>query len=193
MKVVIVLITLFFSLPSLSQQKHEIGPSPPGRIMDCLYDRKYTDSIRKTFYPFNQYKKIQLVSFRFHQNNSPIKINSIEQDSLIESKVLTEGEINILTDILYNNYLQKENVPYDHLCFFQPRNAILFFDDKNELKESILICFHCGDYRNSSEKLKFGDECDSKMKKLRAFFISKKVKFGTDLNKESYPGETVIL
>ena len=113
MKVVIVLITLFLSLPSLSQQKNEIGPPPPGRIMDCLYDRKYTDSIRKTFYPFNQYKKIQLVSFRFHQNNSPIKINSIEQDSLIESKVLTEGEINILTDILYNNYLQKENVTYD--------------------------------------------------------------------------------
>ena len=193
MKVVIVLITLFFSLPSLSQQKHEIGPSPPGRIMDCLYDRKYTDSIRKTFYPFNQYKKIQLVSFRFHQNNSPIKINSIEQDSLIESKVLTEGEINILTDILYNNYLQKENVTYDHLCFFQPRNAILFFDDKHELKESILICFHCGDFRKSSEKLNFGDECDIKMKKLRTFFISHKVKFGTDLNRESYPGETVIM
>lgn len=192
MRVIIVLIVLLLSQFSFAQQKKKIGPPPPGPISDCRYNRKYSDSIRKTFYPFNKYKTVKLVSFRFHQNNLPIKGNSLVKDSLVESKTLSAMEINILTDILYNNSLRKENVPYDHLCVFQPRNAILFFDANDSLRESILICFHCMDYRKSSEIVNFGDECEMKIKKLHTFFISKQVLFGTDLNKESYPGETLI-
>jgi hypothetical protein len=90
---------------------------------------------------------------------------------------------------LYNNFYKK-TPNYGSLtqCYF-PRNAILFIDRKGNLKEYIFICFHCDRHEESSDKIEFGSDCIQKMEKLRAFFISVGLKFGTDNSINIYEGE----
>jgi hypothetical protein len=141
------------------------------------------------FYPFGAAEKVKLVSFRFHRNNYPVRRDSLLVDSLIETRTLTKNQLIKLTDILYNNiYRAQPNYGVTTLCFF-PRNAILFFDRTGKLIEYINICFHCDNYGSSSDKIWLGDNCEQKMDKLRKFFVSAGVLFGTDPHIDQYLGE----
>jgi hypothetical protein len=167
-------------------------PPPPPDPADysCIYQQKYSDSARNSFYPFNSAAKVKLVSFRYHYNNFPITKNRYKIDSLREVKTLSPKEVSTLTDILYNNTRKDTSFDVESLCEFQPRNAILFFDTAGTLKEWILICFHCEDYEKSSAAVAFGVDCQEKLERLRKFFVAKGVKFGTNRNIEKYSGET---
>jgi hypothetical protein len=57
------------------------------------------------------------------------------------------------------------------------------------LTESILLCFHCDNFRSSSDKVVFGDKCTQKVEKLRKLFVELGLKFGTDNAIIEYPGE----
>ena len=163
-------------------------PKPKGDP-NCIYTSKYSEIQRSQFYPFNITDTIKLVSFRYHFENYPIKVDTVSIDSLIEVNSLTKSEVSKLTDILYNNFYKKRpNYGSLTQCFF-PRNAVLFIDHSGQLKEYILICFHCNNHEESSDKIYFGEECSQKMEKLRLFFISEGIKFGTDKTVDLYPGE----
>jgi hypothetical protein len=117
-------------------------PKPKGNL-NCHYKSKYSVEERNGFYPFNSVDIVKLVSFRYQKNNNPVSQNQILVDSLIENKTLTTEEVSTLTDILYNNfYRKKPNYGSITQCFF-PRNAILFLDKFGNLKDYILLCFHC--------------------------------------------------
>ena len=167
-------------------------PFPPVQgNLNCHYVKKFNEQQRLQFYPFNVSDTIKLVSFRYHANSYPIHKDSLLIDSLIETKILTNDQVNKLTDIMYNNFFKKQpNYDVTSLCFL-PRNAILFVDKNGKLKEHIGICFHCDNYTKSSEEIKMGDDCDQKMEKLRKFFIAAGIKFGTDNTIDSYAGETL--
>ncbi|MES2777286.1 MAG: hypothetical protein V4722_24120 [Bacteroidota bacterium] len=156
---------------------------------NCIYKPKYSPAQRKKFYPFKIAATIKLVSFRYHNDNSPFKNDTLLTDSLVEVKSLTKTEVDGLTDILYNNFY-KTQPNYGSLtqCFY-PRNAILFLDRSGHLKEYVLICFHCDRHEESSDKIYFGNDCTQKMEKLRLFFVSAGIKFGTDRSIDLYPGE----
>lgn len=157
--------------------------------LNCVYKAKYSSTQRSQFYPFNIADTIKFVSFRYHRHNYPIKGDTLLIDSLTEIKTLTKADINDLTDILYNNFYKRQpNYGSLTQCFF-PRNAILFFDKAGQLKESILLCFHCDRHQESSDEINFGSDCTQKMEKLRQFFITSGVKFGTDKTIDTYPGE----
>lgn len=143
------------------------------------------------FYPFGAVDTVKLVSFRFHRNNYPIRRDSLLIDSLIEVKTLTKNQIIKLTDILYNNfYKASPNYGVSAQCFF-PRNAILFIDRAGKLIEYINICFHCGNYGSSTDKIWLGDDCEQKMDKLRKFFVAAGLFFGTDPEIDQYAGEVL--
>ena len=163
-------------------------PTPRGDLK-CFYKPKYSVPQRNQFYPFNIADTIKLISFRYHKNNYPVKGDSVLTDSLVAVKILTKQEVNKLTDILYNNFY-KRNPNYGVLmqCFF-PRNAILFLNSFGHLKENVLLCFHCDRHEASSDEINFGNECSQKMEKLRQFFVSIGLKFGTDKSVDLYPGE----
>lgn len=174
-------------------EKPTAPPSPPSiEAYKCVYSKRYSDAARLHFYPFSNYTTIKLVSYRYHGNNSPLKGNRVIDDSLIEKVTLSKKDILALTDVLYNNYPKGEVPLAEPLCTFMPRNAILFFDTKKQLREFLVICFHCSDYKKSSEKVNTGDDCMEKLEKLRKLFVTKGVKFGTNKNIERYPGETGI-
>jgi hypothetical protein len=173
-----------------AQPKPELVKLPKYRgDQSCVYKTKYSVTQRNQFYPFSLADTIKLVSFRYHNHNYPIKGDTVLVDSLIETKVLTEAEKNSLTDLLYNNF-DKQHPNYGSIIScFTPRNAILFTDKSGQTKEYILICFHCDNFEASSNKVTLGDDCTEKMEKLRQFFITKQVVFGTDKEVDLYPGE----
>ena len=179
---------LFFALSILSvigQTNHDKQKGD----LNCIYKSKYSAKQRIQFYPFNIAETIKLISFRYHKNNYPIKKDSLIVDSLVETFTLNKIQVNILTDILYNNFYKKSsNYDVKSLCFY-PRNAILFFDKSGKLREYVFICFHCENYVLSSNNFMLGDDCSQKMEKIRKFFISAGLKFGTDINIQKYEGE----
>ena len=147
-----------------AQTKREaIPPLPDYDDFSCIYKKKYTDTERKSFYPFNIAAKVQLVSFRYHYNNIPIAKNSYKMDSLREVKTLSTNEVLTLTDILYNNLRKNTKIDVVSQYEFQPRNAILFFDATGSLKEWILICFYCDIYKKSSAEVAFGVDCATRI------------------------------
>lgn len=158
--------------------------------LNCAYINKYSAAQRRQFYPFSVSDSIKLVSFRYHRQNYPIKGDSVMLDSLVEIRSLSADEIDKLTDIIYNNvYKIRPNYGAMTQCFF-PRNAILFYGRDGKLKESVLLCFHCDEYERSTRKVNFGSNCVQKMEKLRAYFTSLGLKFGTDKAVMRYPGES---
>ncbi|WP_153797572.1 hypothetical protein [Foetidibacter luteolus] len=189
-------LTLFISALFTDATGQKIADSSKRSIykdyQKCKYVSKYTPAQRSRFYPFSIGDSVKLVSFRYHRNNCPVQEGKIFEDSLIEQKVLNTTELEKLTDILYNNFYYRQPqccVSSITQCFF-PRNAILFLDRTDQLKESILICFHCNRIEKSSEAMILGDNCNGKMEKLRQFFISSGIEFGTNTTIDIYPGET---
>ena len=157
--------------------------------LSCSYKLKYTALQRQQFYPFVIADSIKMVTFRYHRNNLPIKGERLIIDSIVEMITLTKKDIDEVTDILYNNfYKKKPNYGSLAQCFF-PRNAILFYDSNGNLREYILICFHCENSKKSSDKVQLGDACSEKIDKLRLFFIGKGLTYGTDKNAELYNDE----
>lgn len=155
----------------------------------CIYKNKYSVAERNKIYPFSIADTIKLVSFRYHRKNIAIAKDTVITDSLIETTVLSSLQVDSLTDILYNTFYKKmPNYGSVTQCNF-PRNAILFFDKSGKLKEYIIFCFHCDRHEESSDKISMGDECSQKMEKLKHFFITMNIKYGTNTDVDSFPGE----
>ncbi len=157
--------------------------------LNCVYRHKYSAKHRSSLYPFSNSEVIKIVSFRYSRNQCPISDTTVKEDSLIETKTLTKLQIDSLTDILYNNfYKDPPNFGVSAQCYF-PRNAILFYNEQGKMIENIIICFHCENHIESSEKINFGSNCSQKMEKLRKIFVSVGVFFGTNRKVNIYPGE----
>jgi hypothetical protein len=109
---------------------------------------------------------------------------------LIEQRTLRDKELDRLSDVLYNySYRRRTNIDIVKMCFF-PRNAIVFLDKAGKVKEYILLCFHCSEHATSSQKVRWGDNCDGKMDMLAQLFQRAGVAFGTDKSVTEFPGET---
>ena len=181
------LLLLFISTQVYSQK----NAFPFDYDLHCVYKKKFSDSSRHRFYPFNVAAEIRLVSFRYQSYDTVVYKSRVKTDSLVEVKILSRAGLDSLTDILYNNFYKKAaNIAEISLCF-TPRNAILFIDSLGKVYESIGICFHCDRYEASSKQVKTGDDCSEKIVKLRTFFIKQGIKLGTDINIYQYPGETI--
>ena len=184
-------IIVFIWSTTIYAQDKEPPPPPAISAYKCIYSKEYPDSTRMNFYPFNSYRNIKLVSFRYHEEGLPVRNNFIIEDSLLETKTLSQKDICTLTDILYNNRFAEKVPPTETLCSIHPRNAILFFDSNNQLQEYILLAYYCQHYKKSSEEVNIGDACTEKTEKLRRFFLLKGIKFGTGKQDRRYPGETI--
>lgn len=163
MKLLLIILFAICQLNSAVAQKQGNRPPKlfkPESDKNCVYKFKYAIAQRNQFYPFNITNTIQLVSFRYHPGNYPIRKDTLIVDSLIEVKTLTQQEVNNLTNTLYNNF-NKKNSNYGVItqCYI-PHNAILFFNKTGKLTAFVSICFHCGNYRTSSDKVMLGNDCD---------------------------------
>lgn len=141
--------------PTLKQQKQdEINHN-------CIHRDIYTSAQRLQFYPFNKASEIRVVSFdnksdtnRFVVNNGtlPIKNKSVDYSQLDEVKTLNPGEVQNLSNIIYNVVYKGYFFTFSEAGCYNPRNAILFVDAKGKTFAFIDLCFECRGHRTSSRK-----------------------------------------
>lgn len=137
----IIKLTLIFCLLCFTccaqKKKYDIikpPVEPPSRAdydvlekrMACIYRNKYSPAQRLRFFPFNQYKKVMLISFEppelmaeiIYSDTTKASINTpikeevyhtllqkkqkLDLTRLKEKKILSALEVNKLTDVLYN-------------------------------------------------------------------------------------------
>jgi hypothetical protein len=149
----------------------------------CVHSEKLTAKKRLSFYPFNKATKILVISYNDKnkiQNSIPLKNKQIIFSEIRELDSLPKSQIDSLTNILFNTgYKSKSKfrVIEDKKCY-NPRNAILFLNKKNEVFEYIEICFECNKRVLSSEKIKDGEYCNEKFDLLWSFFQSMGIEVG---------------
>ncbi|KQM74873.1 hypothetical protein ASE74_02515 [Pedobacter sp. Leaf216] len=217
-------LTFLFALICLvgfaQKKKYEIIEPPSKEIGDvlekrmvCIYRNIYAPEARLRFFPFNEYKKIVLISFELPEASTDIVIydtdkplvnapdkkevdlplltkkQKLDQTRIKEKKILSTFEIDKLTDILYN-FGYKSTKSYKGLRIadegyscYNPRNAIVFLDEKGLIAEYIEICFECRRREESSEKIKSGEFCTEKYDLIRKYFYAAGIKYGTNKSK----------
>jgi len=91
-------------------------------------------------------------------------------DQMDQIKTLRLSEAITLSDVLYNScYRWSEWEDKKTGCYF-PRNAILFFDDKEQPFEYLEICFECRAIEKSSPKIKVLENCSYLYEELQKYF-----------------------
>ncbi|SCZ02742.1 hypothetical protein [Flavobacterium caeni] len=183
MKSKLVIIILCLSISAFAQKSSEEKYAERNSI--CKHKNKYSIQDRKSFYPFNKASNILLISFDDPEvliNELPISNQILDSTKVKEIKSLTHDEINNLSDILYNFGFINDKFPkiIDEANCYNPRNAILFIDEKSKIYEYIEICFSCNKIEFSSKEIKTWDNCTEKNDLIRKFFKSKEFKVGVD-------------
>ncbi|MBD3584053.1 hypothetical protein [Flavobacterium selenitireducens] len=151
----------------------------------CTELNRYSLSKRLAFYPFSVAKSIALISFddpKMDENAIPIRDKILDMEKVKEFLILKPNEIGDLTHIIYN-YGQNDKFPkygVENYKCYNPRNAILFLGDKNEVVEYIEICFQCYGIKLSSDNIKTWPECSEKLNLIKNYFIKAKIRVGTN-------------
>lgn len=68
----------------------------------CIYKKRFSLQQIANLFPFNKAKKIQLVSYEYNWNKSPFYNKKIDSSQFKETIVIRKGQIDSLTDVLYN-------------------------------------------------------------------------------------------
>ena len=183
---------IFFSTTSYGQFRKldTLPPSPGGYPKSVLKiekeNHKCVSLPKKSFstilkkYPFNKTAKIQLVSFK--SNYLPIENDTVCLSKLFEVKTLTLRQIDTLTNIMYNIGFGGTILIIEEMNCYNPRNAILFIDNKDKVFEYIEICFECEQTVNSSDKIEFGEACNEKFNLIKKQFLNAGITHGTKVS-----------
>jgi len=174
---------------------------------DCVFTSRYTVDQRLKKYPFSKAVKVLAVSYRCLnvpedqavqdslekgllsaeekklRGGLHIVKDSLDYSTLQEFKQLNQDQINQLTNLIYNTNYKKIgfNSTGGASCY-NPRNAIIFFDEKGKVYDYLEICFACQHYASKSDRLDVGVVCTQKYDMLRKYFISVGVTYGTIKN-----------
>jgi hypothetical protein len=182
---------------------------------NCVFVNEYSVKQRLMAYPYSKAVKVLAVSYPCFCDNVdagiiidspgrsidtlPKKVNDtllktglnvkngvLNYSSIKEVKVLTQSQINQLTNTIYNTDFKVRGHFEIPILFeqggggcFDPRNALLFVDKNGKIFDYIEICFECHVADSKSRKITLGPGCDQKFELLRQYFISLGIKYGT--------------
>lgn len=159
---------------------------------NCVRSNKLSFEKRILNYPYNVTSQIKIISyqnkgegFEGEELQKYLDLIISNKDSLNEStfdeiQILNTQQIERLTDIVYNYGFKEEvNIIVVKACYM-PRNAILFYDNENNLNGFLEICFECNNYRSSNKEITIGELCTQKMQLMKDFFKDCGIKYGTN-------------
>lgn len=190
-------------------RKHRIPPPPPpsdtiNEVSEKTDFIQFSVKKRRKFYPFNKASYIKLVSYDKQLEEGirsktlltdtthiteytemyglPMQSDTIDFNKILQLTVLTSNGIDSLSDILYNTcnrYIFSQTIK--HGCY-NPHNAIIFFNEKNQPFEYIELCFDCNQLQYSSKKIKEIEDCNNAFIELETYFKF----FGLKTSKEEF-------
>ena len=192
---VALIILLLFSLQTFGQKKKgkkeykiptELDAAIAEENYKCVFRNTLSSEQRKQFYPFNKASKILLISYNDTtaiENTTPVENKKLDLTKVLETVVLNQIQVDSLTSILYNVGVKSTDYWFQmgdpgRKCY-NPRNSIIFLDEKQRAFEYIEICFECHQDRLSSRKIKNWTTCESKFELLQDYFLWSGINIGT--------------
>ncbi|MRG45295.1 hypothetical protein GFS24_09220 [Chitinophaga sp. SYP-B3965] len=164
-----------------------------GQNNDCVKRTNHSLATRVKNYPFNLAGQIQFVSFdglveitdkdEFAFSDMVPLTETIDTNVYSpakEIKSLTRLQIDKLTDVLYNYGFRGRVHSQKTRSCYDPRNAILFYDNAGKPLAFIEICFECLQTRESNEKISLGQMCDQKLDMLKDLFRKAGIEYGVN-------------
>jgi hypothetical protein len=158
----------------------------------CRNTNKFTAKERRLIYPFNGAESIKIVSFSpvlvYYSDTSYIEAGGIPQRKGIidfskfsETIILSDSQIDSLTNIIYNYQTNLDYYLISHLaCDCPCQNAILFMNKKDKCFAYIGLCFKDQDYFSYPENTEVGDFCEGKYELLKNFFRNAGIREGLE-------------
>ena len=204
----IICIALLILTHSVYGQKNNLAKFPPQpptknemeqeeRNHNCVKKNITPLTARLKKYPFNLAAQIQFVSFQqgvyltsseiLRQDSLPKINDTILYSKLTEVKTLTYPQVDQLTNIFFNYGFRGTTYKISEPACYNPRNAILFLDNKAKVIDFIEICFECRNTSASSDKVSLGEMCDQKLDMLFDLFKKFGIEYG--ITKGVRPGE----
>ena len=168
---------LLVSLLTVSFLSH--GQSLKKMNFECVKRNNLSNNERLKYYPFNISHKIVLVSFLHDERQLQFSNKLLAEFSFKELRILNSKQIDSLTNILYNIGVKGNQFQFTPSTCYFPRNAILFLDVDNRIKNFIEICFECRRTRVSSKKINDGISCEQKFDLLKSYFNYQGIRIGT--------------
>lgn len=181
--VVTILLLLFVQCKPI--KKSSDTPPMPFDMNDdqkCYHNGNLTQSERLQIYPFNKAETVKVISFNSRLGKTPITKDTLIASKIIESVTLSAGQIDSLTDILYNyNYSKTTNTFSESTvgCYF-PRHSIVFLNKSKKVIAFIEICLECKKIVTALPSESVGNLCDGKYELIHNFFLSTGLKHYTD-------------
>ena len=138
---------------------------------DCFHFNSLTAKQRIEEYPFNNAKKIKLISLLSGNLNLPIKGNVIDWLQVKDSMTVNQSQIDTLSDILFNIGCRTDTVSSNVSYAVGADMVMLFYNSKNELFEYIPICFECMNFfiETENKRKNIGRPCNTKFEIIRRF------------------------
>lgn len=204
----VLLLCCCFAGNGYAQQKKKAPialsiPELPEVDGHCYRTNSLPFAERMQNYPFNRAAKITIASFRDKRtqlvsldslalcrcgddfySSVPVASNPEGATSFFEEEItLSPDRVNTLSSILYEyGYREGAAGPQIRYGCYYPHNAILFYDNNNEVFAYIELCFSCTGHETSYER---GQDnitwCDGKIDLLKAFFSGCGIKTGTTI------------
>ncbi|WP_417367128.1 hypothetical protein [Flavobacterium beibuense] len=207
-----------------AQDDEDAFPYDSLQTYTCGWNKHLTVEQRNAIFPFSESKRVVLIAYPNHlfmvnkinEDSLDIAAASKYYRSQVLSKWIVEDDdrkrvyfsteeieltktgINQLSNLLFNYTTDKEKkgpISVSMTGCYEPRNAILFFNEKNEIIACIEICFECSSisaikgkndliYSALLEFIMDSDDssCIEKFTLLHSFFKAQGVKFGIEEN-----------
>lgn len=165
-------------------------PPPPVSFTNaaCFRNRNHTIAELLKGFPFSGASTIKLVAFEAKHARVPLDKNGVLVDSSCKQiLVLSQKQIDSLVDLLYNyNYSDSLTVKRVTVsACYEPRHAILFYNNDGKLFAYLEICFECTEIASNIRIDAFGDFCEGKYELLENFFRQSGITFFSKDDKTS--------
>lgn len=178
----------------------QTAPLPPMLEDDGYYDQSCFRNGNLTIEQlrqkplFKMATTIKLVAFEAKHTRVPLDKNGqlIEGDCK-QILALSQQQIDSLADVLYN-YNYSDSLTVKRLTVgacYEPRHAILFYNNTGKLFAYLELCFECRGNDTNMRLQAFGDFCEGKYELLENFFRQSGITFFSKDDKTSGIQKTI--
>lgn len=149
----------------------------------CGRDKAYSLNEIREFPIYSDVESVKIGSFKLDATTNadrlPIRNGTVDIESFFELKELSKSNQADLLKMLVNlDFSPTGNVKKTVVFCYNPKNAILLFDNRDQVIGYVELSFECFGFKPSPVSLKLGEFCDEKFDAIKNIFIENGIKYG---------------